>query len=61
MKNCQFGVAECTYLRHVIRGGKVQVDKAKVEAVATMRVAILGDNTILLDSHSKKMHLLSVY
>ena len=64
LKNCQFGVVECTYLGHVIRGGKVQVDKAKVEAVAKfqtpkkkemmtnkMRVAILGDNTIFQNMH----------
>ena len=32
-KKCQFGMAECVYLGHVVGGGKVQVEESKVDAI----------------------------
>ena len=37
-KKCQFGMAECSYLGHVIGGGRVKVDGAKVEAVRQFQI-----------------------
>ena len=32
-KKCQFGMSQCIYLGHVVGGGRVEVEIAKVEAV----------------------------
>ena len=33
---CQFAMAQCVYLRHVVGGGKMQVEESKVEAIRRM-------------------------
>ena len=35
LRKCQFGTARCVYLGHVIGGGQVRLEEAKVEAVAS--------------------------
>ena len=37
-KKCEFACSEAKYLGHVVGGGRVQVDPAKTEAVATWPV-----------------------
>ena len=34
---CQFGMAQCLYLGHIVGGGRVQVEWSKVKAIWTMR------------------------
>ena len=35
-RKCQFGMAQCVYLGHVVGGGKVQVERSKVDAIKKM-------------------------
>ena len=35
-RKCQFGMAQCVYLGHVVGGGRVQVEHSKVEAIQRM-------------------------
>ena len=37
-RKCQFGMAECTYLGHVVGGGAVKPHPSKVEAVASFPI-----------------------
>ena len=35
-RKCQFGMAQCVYLGHVVGGGKMQVERSKVDAIKRM-------------------------
>ena len=48
MAKCQWAMAECTYLVHVIGGGHVKPEMNKLEAVENFPVSRKSDHSLVL-------------